>query len=320
MVLQFLPFAKHKFIGGKDGPTEAEEIQARLGNAPTELRQLAQMLLHIKKTFLPLMSVHTHVAETKLKNMDDLVAKCLQIFEDLNLEYDIDSRENSKTGGPASNLGLRSTLFIQGVRVCTARHRSQEELEKKGMKDLFHRLIAMSLRGNYISLVSDPTLALSVGRNSSDLPDSFRFDLLISGKELEAIKVWDALQDEASKTMRKVLAPEKPSANNRHGDVSFGLYRGNQVPVNREEQSQSAAAHDVRSRSPRGSRSMHPRRSHHAVPGDRSRSPREKRYREWRSVLPRHSSRTHAVRDGRSRSPRSETRSAAHTLPPKIIR
>merc|ERR1719370_935659 len=244
--------------------------------------------------------------------MDDLVAECLQIFEDLNLEHVIDSRENSKTGG------LRSTLFIQGVRVCAARHRSQEELEKKGMKDLFHRLIAMSLRGNYISLVSEPTLALSVGRNSSDLPDSFRFDLLISGKELEAIKVWDALQDEASKTMRKVLAPEKPSANNRHGDVSFGLYRGNQVPVNREEQSQSAAAHDVRSRSPRengGSRSMHPRLPHHAPSGDRSRSPRKNFNGGSRSMHPRRSH--HAVPGDRSRSPRENFNGGSRSMHPR---
>ena len=34
LVWQFLPFTKHKFIGGKEGPTEAPEIQARLEKAP----------------------------------------------------------------------------------------------------------------------------------------------------------------------------------------------------------------------------------------------------------------------------------------------
>ena len=131
-----------------------------------------------------------------------MVAKCVQIFEDLNLEHNVVSRENTKTGGLASNLGMKTTLFIQGVSVCTVRHRSQEEVEKKGERDVFYRFIAKSLRGNYISLVSEPTLTLKVGPNSSDLPDSFRFDKLVSKEDLEAIKVWDAMQDLSSMWMR----------------------------------------------------------------------------------------------------------------------
>ena len=191
-VLRHVPFDQQPEIGGLPLPIDPVDRDAALAEAPPALRTMARLSLLLKERFTRLIWDSYEVAETFLKQKQDLQPCIMRLLEENHLDYEFRDRMNTKMAEVkkrdgsivvSTRQGLRKTLIVGGMQVAVARLSSKEKADLHGVRNLLTNFVLRMINAVFIRRKDgvDPPILVTARKA---YPGFIRFDKLIDDEDI----------------------------------------------------------------------------------------------------------------------------------------